>query len=140
MYSSGCRRTIVHVWKATVTASGAAIAHRRAGHAPAAQVIVRNVAAVTAAVEPRPRALDFGDQALLTSRTQSFWLRNKGEAPLAINGNAGQAVYAMAYDGRDGRRRLWAAPGSEHWGSALRSSASCRRAAIRVRSPARPWP
>jgi Tol biopolymer transport system component len=32
-----------------------------------------------------PRALDFGDQALLTSRTQSFWLRNKGEAPLAIN-------------------------------------------------------
>ena len=34
----------------------------------------------------------------------------------------GQAVYAMAYDDRDGRRRLWAAPGSEHWGSALRSS------------------
>jgi hypothetical protein len=34
----------------------------------------------------------------------------------------GQAVYAMAYDDRGGRKRLWAAPGSEHWGSALRSS------------------
>lgn len=33
----------------------------------------------------------------------------------------GQAVYAAAYDGR-GRRRIWAAPESSHWGSALQFS------------------
>src|SRR5688572_21758848 len=35
---------------------------------------------------------------------------------------AGHAVYAMAYDGRAGRRRVWAAPESSHWGSVMRSS------------------
>ena len=35
---------------------------------------------------------------------------------------AGQSVYAMAYDGRAGRRRLWAATSSMHWGAVLRSS------------------
>src|SRR6478609_7058636 len=34
----------------------------------------------------------------------------------------GSAVYAMAYDGRSGRHRLWAAPNSMHWGGLLRSS------------------
>jgi photosystem II stability/assembly factor-like uncharacterized protein len=34
----------------------------------------------------------------------------------------GQAVYAMAYDARAGRRRLWAGTGSMHWGAVLRSS------------------
>jgi hypothetical protein len=34
----------------------------------------------------------------------------------------GSAVYALAYDGRNGRRRLWAAPHSMHWGALLRSS------------------
>jgi hypothetical protein len=34
----------------------------------------------------------------------------------------GHAIYALAYDGRAGRRRLWAGSGSEHWGPALRSS------------------
>ena len=34
----------------------------------------------------------------------------------------GRSVYAMAYDDRAGRRRLWAAPESMHWGSELRSS------------------
>jgi photosystem II stability/assembly factor-like uncharacterized protein len=34
----------------------------------------------------------------------------------------GSAVYAMAYDARDGRRRLWAGPQSMHWGAVLRSS------------------
>jgi len=34
----------------------------------------------------------------------------------------GHAVYAMAYDGRGGRRRVWAAPESAHWGARLRSS------------------
>ena len=35
---------------------------------------------------------------------------------------AGSAVYALAYDGRAGRRRIWAGPHSMHWGAVLRSS------------------
>lgn len=35
---------------------------------------------------------------------------------------AGHSVYAMAYDGRNGRRRVWAGPSSMHWGSVLTSS------------------
>jgi hypothetical protein len=34
----------------------------------------------------------------------------------------GSAVYALAYDGRGGRHRLWAGPHSMHWGALLRSS------------------
>jgi len=34
----------------------------------------------------------------------------------------GYAVYAMAYDGREGRRRLWAGSSSMHWGAVVRSS------------------
>src|SRR5262245_11457154 len=34
----------------------------------------------------------------------------------------GHAVYAMAYDGRRGRHRLWAGTGSMHWGAVLRTS------------------
>ena len=34
----------------------------------------------------------------------------------------GSAVYAMAYDARDGRHRIWAGPNSMHWGGVLRSS------------------
>lgn len=34
----------------------------------------------------------------------------------------GSAVYAMAYDGRAGRQRIWAGPASMHWGALLRSS------------------
>ena len=34
----------------------------------------------------------------------------------------GNAVYAMAYDDRAGRRRLWAAPESFHFGAVMRSS------------------
>jgi len=34
----------------------------------------------------------------------------------------GSAVYAMAWDGRNGRHRIWAGPHSMHWGGLLRSS------------------
>ena len=41
----------------------------------------------------------------------------------------GSAVYALAYDGRAGRNRLWAGPTSMHWGGLLRSSGrECNRA------------
>lgn len=39
----------------------------------------------------------------------------------------GNAVYAMAYDSRDGRQRIWAGPNSMHWGGLLRSSADFGR-------------
>jgi photosystem II stability/assembly factor-like uncharacterized protein len=35
---------------------------------------------------------------------------------------AGSAVYALAYDGRAGRNRLWAGPQSMHWGPLLQGS------------------
>src|SRR2546426_461114 len=34
----------------------------------------------------------------------------------------GRSIYAMAYDGRNGRKRLWAAVNSSYWGSFLSSS------------------
>ena len=34
----------------------------------------------------------------------------------------GRAIYAMAYDDRNGRNRLWAAVNSSYWGSYLSSS------------------
>jgi len=34
----------------------------------------------------------------------------------------GSAVYAMAYDARAGRQRIWAGPNSMHWGGTLQSS------------------
>ncbi|HVG24530.1 MAG TPA: exo-alpha-sialidase [Thermoanaerobaculia bacterium] len=34
----------------------------------------------------------------------------------------GSAVYALAFDGRGGRNRLWAGPQSMHWGPLLRAS------------------
>jgi len=34
----------------------------------------------------------------------------------------GSAVYAMGYDARAGRHRIWAGPNSMHWGGLLRSS------------------
>src|SRR5437016_5609390 len=35
---------------------------------------------------------------------------------------AGRSVYALAYDGREGRQKLWAAVNSPYWGSFLSSS------------------
>ena len=34
----------------------------------------------------------------------------------------GSAVYALAYDARAGRHRIWAGPNSMHWGGMLQSS------------------
>src|SRR6202162_6046627 len=34
----------------------------------------------------------------------------------------GRSVYGVAYDGREGRHRIWAAPASMHWGAELCSS------------------
>src|ERR1043165_1412633 len=67
-----------------------------------------------------------GDQLLLVgtmkgafifraSKSRKKWERGGPYFP-------GSAVYAMAYDGRAGRHRIWAGPQSMHWGALLRSS------------------
>jgi hypothetical protein len=55
----------------------------------------------------------------------AFILRSdEGRATWEIGGPyfPGSAVYALAYDGRGGRHRLWAGPHSMHWGGLLRWS------------------
>src|SRR2546430_2326231 len=55
----------------------------------------------------------------------AFVLRsNKARKTWQVGGPyfAGSAVYALAYDGRAGRHRIWAGPRSMHWGALLRSS------------------
>ncbi|MCM2317463.1 MAG: exo-alpha-sialidase, partial [Thermoanaerobaculia bacterium] len=55
----------------------------------------------------------------------AFVLRSvKGRDAWEIGGPyfAGNPVYAMAYDSRAGRHRLWAGPLSWHWGATLNTS------------------
>jgi photosystem II stability/assembly factor-like uncharacterized protein len=52
---------------------------------------------------------------LRTDRTRTAWDVGGPYFP-------GSAVYAMAYDSRAGRQRIWAGPNSMHWGGLLRSS------------------
>ena len=70
-----------------------------------------------------PRA---GDVVLLVGTTKGAFLFRSGPTRGRWERGGphfpGHAVYAMAYDGRAGRRRLWAAPESMHWGSVMRSS------------------
>jgi photosystem II stability/assembly factor-like uncharacterized protein len=70
-----------------------------------------------------PRA---GDVLLMVGTTKGAFLFRSGPARGRWERGGphfpGHAVYAMAYDGRAGRQRLWAAPESMHWGSVMRSS------------------
>ena len=67
-----------------------------------------------------------GDVLLLVGTMKgAFILRaNKSRRKWEMGGPyfAGNAVYALAYDGRAGRHRIWAGPQSMHWGALLRSS------------------
>ena len=67
-----------------------------------------------------------GDVLLLVGTMKgAFILRaNKARKKWDVGGPyfPGSAVYAMAYDGREGRHRIWAGPQSMHWGALLRSS------------------
>src|SRR6476659_6981884 len=47
----------------------------------------------------------------------------------------GRSVYAMGYDGRNGRRRIWAAPASMHWGAELCASDDFGRSWTRPETP-----
>lgn len=67
-----------------------------------------------------------GDVLLLVGTMKgAFILRaNKRRAKWDLGGPyfPGSAVYAMAYDHRGGRHRIWAGPHSMHWGAQLLSS------------------
>jgi photosystem II stability/assembly factor-like uncharacterized protein len=67
-----------------------------------------------------------GDVLLLLGTTKgAFLLRSRPERKhweVAGPYFHGHAVYALAYDGRNGRHRLWASTGSLLWGTYLRSS------------------
>ncbi|HEV2885109.1 MAG TPA: hypothetical protein VGW36_09640 [Pyrinomonadaceae bacterium] len=67
-----------------------------------------------------------GDQLLLTGTMKgAFVLRSDASRENWEVGGPyfpGRAIYAMAYDDRNGRKRLWAAVNSSYWGSYLSSS------------------
>jgi len=67
-----------------------------------------------------------GDVLLLVGTMKGLFLFRSGETRKRWEMGGphfpGLAVYASAYDGRQGRRRLWAAPQSMHWGAELVSS------------------
>ena len=75
---------------------------------------------------PRPLPVKDGDVLLIVGTMKgAFLLRSDGARARWETGGPhfrGHAVYALAYDGRAGRRRLWAGTGSMHWGAVLRSS------------------
>ena len=77
-------------------------------------------------VDIRNISLRAGDVALLVGTTKGAFLFRSTVARARLERGGphfpGHAVYAMAYDGRAGRHRIWAAPESMHWGSVMRSS------------------
>jgi hypothetical protein len=72
---------------------------------------------------PAPLAVRDGDVVLLVGTMKGLFLFSSGRARRTWRMSGphfpGRSVYAAAFDGRDGRRRLWAAPASMHWGAEL---------------------
>ena len=96
-------------------------------------------------VTARHLAVKDGDVLLLVGTMKGAFLfrSNRARSRWETGGPyfPGQSVYAMAYDGRAGRRRLWAGTGSMHWGAVLRTSDDFGRSwtnpeAANVRFPA----
>src|SRR2546422_6532355 len=77
-------------------------------------------------VAARPISVKPADVLLLVGTTKGlFLLRSRAKRARWDSGGPhfpGMAVYAAAYDGRNGRNRIWAAPQSMHWGAELCSS------------------
>jgi photosystem II stability/assembly factor-like uncharacterized protein len=77
-------------------------------------------------VETRQISARPGDVVLMVGTMKgAFLFRSDGRRSRWQRGGPhfpGHAVYAMGYDGRAGRRRMWAAPESSHWGAVLRAS------------------
>jgi hypothetical protein len=79
-----------------------------------------------ARARPRRSAAPKGDVLVLVGTSKgAFLLRsNKARKKWKVDGPhfRGESVYAVAYDGRSGRRRVFAATRSFHWGSVIRAS------------------
>ncbi|HVR70971.1 MAG TPA: exo-alpha-sialidase [Vicinamibacteria bacterium] len=77
-------------------------------------------------VETRQITARPGDVVLMVGTMKgAFLFRSDGKRARWQRGGPyfpGHAVYAMGYDARAGRRRIWAAPESSHFGAVLRSS------------------
>ncbi len=77
-------------------------------------------------VTATPISVKRGDAILLVGTTKGAFLLRSDAARRKwdIGGPhfPGLSTYALAYDGRAGRHRIWAAPKSEHWGAELVSS------------------
>lgn len=77
---------------------------------------------------PTPTQIDVksGDNLLLVGTTKgAFLFRSNAERSKSEEAGPyfpGRSVYALAYDGRNGRNKLWAAVNSPYWGSFLSSS------------------
>lgn len=77
---------------------------------------------------PKPNQIDVksGDNLLLVGTMKGAFLfrsdASRGSWEEAGPYFPGRSVYALAYDGRNGRSRLWAAVNSSYWGSFLSSS------------------
>jgi hypothetical protein len=71
-----------------------------------------------AAIPARP-----GDVLLLVGTMKGLFLFSSGPARRRWRSAGpffpGSSVYGAAFDGRAGRRRIWAAPSSMHWGAEL---------------------
>lgn len=76
--------------------------------------------------EPNHVTANSGDVLLLTGTMKgAFLLRSDQQRQQWEVGGPyfpGRAIYAMLYDDRNGRSRLWAAVNSSYWGSYLSSS------------------
>ena len=72
---------------------------------------------------PPPLPVEDGDVLLMVGTMKGLFLLASGPKRRRWRSTGplfpGHSVYAAAFDGRDGRRRLWAAPSSMHWGAEL---------------------
>ena len=67
-----------------------------------------------------------GDILVLVGTTKGAWLLRSSAERDRFEASGphfpGQEIYALAFDGRDGRRRILAGAGSPHWGASVRCS------------------
>jgi hypothetical protein len=94
--------------------------------------------------EPAPVSPKNGDVLLLVGTMKGLFLvRSAGTRRRWEIGGPhfpGLSVYAAAWDARDGRRRVWAAPKSEHWGAELCASDDFGKSWKRPETPALRFP
>jgi photosystem II stability/assembly factor-like uncharacterized protein len=92
----------------------------------------------------RPISVKNGDVLLLVGTTKGAFLLRSARARARFDAGGphfpGHSLYAMAYDSRDGRHRIWAAPSSAHFGSVLSSSDDFGRTWTRPERPAVRFP